>query len=237
MMTSLLQSLGGIHSGCGLGAIMWLAYAINLTLRNRHGASDEMVGIAFGILGLLVLTSIAAFPLVRHIHHNLFEIVHRLAGWTSLAMVWAFVLLSTFWDPATETYRVSSRSGTELVQMQGLWFTVATTVMIILPWLGVRRVAVDTLVVPNKLNSLIQFKGGVKPGFLVRISRSPLAEWHAFGIISDGQKSHTILAGAVGDFTKSLLEKPPTHVWVRTIHFAGIEAYIKVRFVRRGQLQ
>lgn len=31
-----------------------------------------------------------------------------------------------------------------------------------------------------------------------------------------------MLAGAVGDFTKSLVSNPPTHLWVRGVHFAGL---------------
>ncbi|CAM6121386.1 unnamed protein product [Calypogeia fissa] len=222
MTTALLQSVGGIHSGCGLGAIVWLVYALDHSFRNRHLASDAMLGIAIGILFLLFLSSLAAFPVLRHIYHNFFERVHRFAGWTSLGLVWAYVFLAAFWDPGTQSYRISNRTGKELARMQGLWLTVATTFMIILPWLGVRKVPVETLVPATKLNALITFQGGVQAGLLARISPSPFSEWHAFGIVSDGQKKHTLVAGSVGDFTISLVEMPPTHIWVRTFHFAGI---------------
>ncbi|KAI4343009.1 hypothetical protein MLD38_027561 [Melastoma candidum] len=45
----------------------------------------------------------------------------------------------------------------------------------------------------------------VKPGILGRISPCLLSEWHAFGIISRGKDKHMMLAGAVGDYTKSLV--------------------------------
>ncbi|CAM6128381.1 unnamed protein product [Calypogeia fissa] len=219
MTTSLLQSLGGIHSGCGLGAIMWLVYSLVLDFQYRHIASIQIVGVGLGILVLLVLSALAAFPILRHLHHNLFERVHRFAGWSAVGMVWVYVVLSSFWNPVTQSYHVSTKS---LVQSESLWFTVATTMMIIFPWLFVRKVPVETLVAPGKLNSLLLFEGGVKPGLLKRISPSPLSEWHAFGIISDGQTRHSILAGAVGDFTSSLMKNPPTHIWVRNFHFAGL---------------
>jgi len=95
------------------------------------------------------------------------------------------------------------------------------TIAILLPWLTVRRVPVDVSSLSGHA-SLIKFRGGLKSGILGRISPSPLSEWHAFGIISDGKTSHMMLAGAVGDFTKSLVSKPPTHLWVRTVHFAGL---------------
>ncbi|KAJ4915396.1 Uncharacterized protein Rs2_00946 [Raphanus sativus] len=34
-VTSLLQSLGGIHSGCGVSSIVWLVYSLVLTLKTR----------------------------------------------------------------------------------------------------------------------------------------------------------------------------------------------------------
>jgi len=75
-------------------------------------------------------------------------------------------------------------------------------------------------------------------GILGRISPSPLSEWHAFGIISDGKNEHMMLAGAVGDFTKSLVANPPAHLWVRQVHFAGlpylVNMYGRVLLVATG---
>ncbi|KAL0727571.1 hypothetical protein Bca4012_023664 [Brassica carinata] len=217
--TSLLQSLGGIHSGCGVSSIAWLVYALVLTLKNRDNASTAIIAVAFAILSLLCLTSVAAFPLVRHLHHNVFERVHRFSGWAALGLVWEFVILTISYDPMSRSY--TDNLGSKLIKTQEFWFTLAITVAVLLPWLSVRRVPVDVSSLSGHA-SLIKFRGGVKSGILGRISPSPLSEWHAFGIISDGKTSHMMLAGAVGDFTKSLVSKPPTHLWVRTVHFAGL---------------
>lgn len=218
-VTSLLQSLGGIHSGCGVSSIAWLVYALVLTLKDRDNTSTAIIAVASAILSLLCLTSLAAFPLVRHLHHNIFERVHRFAGWTALGLVWAFVILTISYDPKSRSY--SDNLGSKLIKTQEFWFTLTITVAILLPWLTVRRVPVNVSSLSGHA-SLIKFRGGVKSGILGRISPSPLSEWHAFGIISDGKTSHMMLAGAVGDFTKSLVSKPPTHLWVRTVHFAGL---------------
>ncbi|KAK3206998.1 hypothetical protein Dsin_021044 [Dipteronia sinensis] len=140
--TSLLQSLGGIHSGCGVSSVAWLVYALVLTLKNKANISSEIIAVAAAILSLLCLSCLAAFPLVRHLHHNVFE---RFQGHASI----------------------------------------------------------------------IKFEGGVKSGILGRISTSPLSEWQAFGIISDGKSEHMTLAGAVGDFTMSLVSNPSSYLWVR----------------------
>ncbi|WCJ27168.1 Adenylate-forming reductase 03009 [Euphorbia peplus] len=214
---SLLQSLGGIHSGCGVSSIAWLVYALVLTLQTRQNTSPEIIGVASAILSLLCLSSLAAFPLVRHLHHNVFERTHRFAGWSGLALVWVYVLLNLSYNPLTKYY---NPIGSKLLRQQEFWFILVTTILIITPWLTVRRVPVK-VTAPSGHASIIKFNGGVKAGMLGRISPSPLSEWHAFGIVSDGKDEHMMLAGAVGDYTKSLISNPPSHLWVRQVHFVG----------------
>ncbi|KAL5998438.1 hypothetical protein ACLOJK_009378 [Asimina triloba] len=235
MATSLLQSLGGIHSGCGVSSIAWLVYALVLTLENRANTCNEIVMFASAILSSLCLSSLAAFPLVRHLHHNLFERTHRIAGWAALGLLWCFILLNLSYNPISKSYDQVHSSG--LLKAPEFWLTSAITLLIILPWLTVRRVRV-TVTAPSGHASLIKFEGGVKAGLLGRISPSPLSEWHAFGIISAGRQEHMMLAGAVGDFTKSLVSHPPNHLWVRTLHFAGlpylVNMYRRVVLVATG---
>ncbi|KAF8031052.1 hypothetical protein BT93_D0286 [Corymbia citriodora subsp. variegata] len=234
--TSLLQSLGGIHSGCGISSLAWLVYALVLTLKDRDNSSPEIIGVASAILALIALSSLAAFPLVRHLHHNVFERIHRFAGWSALGLLWGFVILTVAYEPRTKNYK-SDELGSRLMRQQEFWFTVGITVLIIIPWVTVRRVPVKVSS-PSGHASIIKFQGGVKAGLLGRISPSPLSEWHAFGIISDGKDEHMMLAGAVGDFTQSLVTNPPTHLWVRQVHFAGlpylVNMYDRVLLVATG---
>ncbi|XP_054779235.1 adenylate-forming reductase 03009 [Prosopis cineraria] len=233
--TALLQSVGGIHSGCGFSSIAWLVYALVLTLKDRDNTSPEIIAVASAILGLLCLSSLAAFPLVRHLHHNVFERTHRFAGWTALLLLWAFIILTISYDPKSKSY--TSHLGSWLIKTQEFWLTIAITVIIIIPWLTVQRVRVNVSTASGHA-SIIKFEGGIKAGILGRISPSPLSEWHAFGIISDGKKDHMMLAGAVGDFTRSLVSNPPSHLWVRQVHFAGlpylVNMYERVLLVATG---
>ena len=232
--TSFLQSLGGIHSGCGVSSIAWLVYSLVLTMKNKDNTSPEIIGVACTILSLISLSSLAAFPLVRHLHHNVFERTHRFAGWLALMLLWLFSLLSISYKPTSQTYDFTM---SRVVKNQECWFTLAITILIIIPWLTVRRVPVSVSA-PSGHASIIKFEGGVQAGLLGRISPSPLSEWHAFGIISDGKKEHMMLAGAVGDFTKSLISTPPKHLWVRTMHFSGlpylVNLYQRVLLVATG---
>ncbi|KAG8051359.1 hypothetical protein GUJ93_ZPchr0001g29808 [Zizania palustris] len=200
--TAILQSLGGVHSGCGVSSLAWLVYALVQAIRHRDVTPPEIVAVASAILGLLGLSCFAAFPLMRHLHHNVFERTHRFAGWSALGLLWAFVVLSAGYDQESRTY--SRLTGVALAKRQDLWLAAAITFFTILPWLTVRRVPVTPL------------------------ARSPLSEWHAFGIISDGGGTHAMLAGAVGDFTRGLVSNPPSHLWVRGVRFAGLPYLINM---------
>lgn len=217
--TSFLQSLGGIHSSCGVSSVAWLIYSLVLTLKAPENTSTEIVFVATTIAALLILSCLSAFPLIRHLHHNVFERTHRFAGWIALALLWAFVVLTVCYNPKTKSYNQISIP--TLAGKQEFWFTFAITLFIMLPWLSIKRVPVS-VTAPSGHASLIKFEGGIPAGLLGRISRSPLSEWHAFGIISNGKDNHMMLAGAVGDFTKGLVSHPPNHLWVRGLHFAGL---------------
>eukprot|EP00253_Pinus_taeda_P005023 PITA_05023 len=174
--TSFLQTVGGIHSGCGVSSILWLIYSLHQTLSH-----------------------------LRHLHHNVFENFHRFAGWAAIALLWAFVILTASYNPVDKSYDVR---GSSLVKKQEFWFTLLITLAIIFPW----------------------FQGGIESGILGRISRSPLSDWHAFGIISDGKEEHMMLAGAVGDFTRRLPSPADVYViWVAK----GIEENFGEEIVRK----
>lgn len=121
--TSLLQSLGGIHSGCSVSSIAWLIYALILALNDRENTSPEIIALASIILGLLYLSSLAEFPLVWHLHHNVFERTHRFAGWSALGLLWAFVILKISYDLETKSYK--DDFGSTLIVQQEFWFIVA----------------------------------------------------------------------------------------------------------------
>jgi hypothetical protein len=66
---------------------------------------------------------------------------------------------------------------------------------------------------------VLRFERGMQQGLLSRISRSSVMEYHAFGIISEGvhAKYHYLICGVQGDFTRGLVNNPPTHIWTRQL--------------------
>jgi hypothetical protein len=219
--TSVLQHLGGIHSGCAVSAVIWLIYRVVDNFRDLDGITHTSVLVLGVITNVVVfIAALSAFPWVRNTHHNVFERQHRFFGWTGIIMTWAFVVAGDLWDPVSRSWNLS---GVGLLRHQDFWFIVGMTVFVALPWFFVREVPVD-IELPSPKVAIIRFKRGMQQGLLGRISRSPILEYHAFGLVSESRhaKYHYMIAGVQGDFTRSLVQNPPKTIWTRELKFAGV---------------
>ncbi|EIN06733.1 hypothetical protein PUNSTDRAFT_72474 [Punctularia strigosozonata HHB-11173 SS5] len=210
--TSVLQHLGGIHSGCASSGFAWLIFRVD-----NHDAVLVM-GV---ITNIAVAVSIAsAFPWVRNTHHNVFERHHRFIGWLGLASTWVFVVLGDSYDLEKHAW---NPDGVRVLRQQDFWYAFGMTVFILIPWCTVREVPVD-VELPSPKVAVLRFERGMQQGLLSRISRSSIMEYHAFGIVSEGvhAKYHYLICGVQGDFTRGLVNNPPTHIWTRQLKFAGV---------------
>ncbi|KAF8892609.1 hypothetical protein BD779DRAFT_1436875 [Infundibulicybe gibba] len=218
--TSVLQHLGGIHSGCALSGVLWLLLKVINNFRHLDVNHDAVLIMGVVTNLAVMISALSAFPWVRNTHHNVFERHHRFVGWIGLIATWAFVILGDTYDPITRTWNLN---GVALIRHQDFWFTMGMTVFIALPWFFVREVEVD-IELPSAKVAIIRFKRGMQQGLLGRVSRSSIMEYHAFGIVSEGRdaKYHYMIAGVQGDFTKSLVNDPPKTIWTRELKFAGV---------------
>ncbi|KAI1784356.1 hypothetical protein LXA43DRAFT_225909 [Ganoderma leucocontextum] len=242
--TSILQHLGGIHSGCATSGFLWLIFRVTLIFID-HKDNHDAVLIMGVVTNLAVSISIlSAFPWVRNTHHNVFERHHRFIGWLGLLSTWVFVVLGDSYDLDTHSW---NPDGMRVIRQQDFWYTFGMTVLyvlfqqplrthitgitltshticsILIPWFTVREVKVD-IEVPSPKVAILRFERGMQQGLLSRVSRSSIMEYHAFGIISEGThaKYHYLICGVQGDFTRSLVNDPPTHVWTRQLKFSGV---------------
>ncbi|KAF9526634.1 hypothetical protein CPB83DRAFT_769970 [Crepidotus variabilis] len=218
--TSALQHLGGIHSGCATSGFLWLIFRVASILidhRNNHDSILVMGVITNIIVGISIAS---AFPWVRNTHHNVFERHHRFMGWLGLISTWVFVVLGDSYDMDTHQW---NPDGMHIVKQQDFWFAFGMTVFVIIPWFTIREVRVE-VEIPSPKVAIIRFERGMQQGLLARISRSSIMEYHAFGIISEGPRSkeHYLICGVQGDFTRELVNNPPTHLWTRQLKFAGV---------------
>jgi len=218
--TSVLQHLGGIHSGCATSGFIWLVFKITEVLldrRNNHKAT-----IAMGVITnvFIFISVLSAFPWLRNNFHNIFERHHRFIGWLGLITTWIFVILSDSWDPVHKRWNPSGRF---IIGDQQFWFAIGMTTFVVIPWITVREVPVD-IELPSPKVAIIRFQRGMQQGLLGRVSRSSIMEYHAFGIISEGKhaKYHYMICGVQGDFTRSLVNDPPRTLWTRELKFAGV---------------
>ncbi|EIM90402.1 uncharacterized protein STEHIDRAFT_51165 [Stereum hirsutum FP-91666 SS1] len=218
--TSVLQHLGGIHSGCATSGIIWILLKV---VRNfvAHNSQNDAI-LVFGVVTnlALVITAMAAFPWVRNNHHNAFERPHRFVGWTGIVLTWVFTILGDCWDEDTQSWDVS---GKHIVRQQDFWFVMGMTIFTVTPWACTRHVKVD-IELPSPKVAILRFERGMQQGLLARISRSAVKEYHAFGVISEGRhaKYHYLICGVQGDFTRSLVNDPPERIWTRELKFAGV---------------
>ncbi|KAI0034700.1 hypothetical protein K488DRAFT_44911 [Vararia minispora EC-137] len=218
--TSVLQHLGGIHSGCALSGFAWLIFRVTLIFIDHKNNHDAVLVTGVVTNLAVAVSAISAFPWVRNNHHNVFERYHRFVGWLGLLATWIFVVLGDCYDLETRSWRPS---GAYLMHQQDFWFAFGMTVFVLFPWLTVREVEVD-IEIPSPKVAVIRFKRGMQQGLLARIARSSIMEYHAFGIISEGThaKYHYLICGVQGDFTRKLVSDPPTHLWTRELKFAGV---------------
>jgi hypothetical protein len=219
-VTSGLLHLGGIHAGCAVASLVWLA--IGLFYRLSEGPADKRwvnLPLLSAMLACLTIMCVTALPAVRRRYHDLFEHTHRFLGWSALLLLWANVLLTA--NDSPQAGAVGPLAA--MPKNASFWLTVAITALVLSPWLTVRRVQVQARVLSRAVTE-ITFPGGSEPGAFGRISRHPLADWHAFALFAGtrGAVSHSMVISGLGDFTKGLIITPPAALYVRTVKFPGL---------------
>ncbi|KAJ4992349.1 amino acid adenylation domain-containing protein [Stagonosporopsis vannaccii] len=209
-----LHHYGGVHVGCALSALMWyITFAALNTVRVLGLISQGRititlyVDIATGYTALLaiLLMCVTAIPYLRVRCHNTFETTHRFGGWAALLVLWIHAGISTLTpDASMPLYAHSS-----------LWLIVLTTLLIILPWLRIRRVPITIHPVSEREVQVTFPYTNMPHTSTLRTSTTPLTEWHAFATIPINDRTTKILISRAGDWTTSLIASPPSHLWIR----------------------
>ncbi|KAF6829992.1 nonribosomal peptide synthetase 12 [Colletotrichum plurivorum] len=219
---------GGVHSGCAVSATVWwviftgAATGNFLASETIYPVSIVTLTLTYLILLLLLGILVMAYPTIRAKMHDQFEWTHRFAGWSALALVWAHVIAT-----AAGSATPQEPLGITLAKTPALYLVAATTISIALPWMRLRRVKV----VPEPLS-----KHAVRlhfdfttPGPCtsrgVRITDRPMVEWHAFAAIPEPDgPGFSIVVSKAGDWTKKIIENPPTSIWTRGTPASGVLA-------------
>ena len=200
---------GGLHIGATVCATVWFTlFTATLTAQLIAGTASYgvgLVGLTYLILVLLIGMVVLASAPLRQKHHDLFERSHRFGGWTVLALFGLHSYLSA--------------AGPAHVVVLGL-----VVVSVALPWLRLRRVPVR-IDSPSAHVALTRFDYGVTPfaGSSTTVSRNPLLEWHSFANVpSPNQHGFRLTISRAGDWTATLIDDKPSHLWVKGIPTAGV---------------
>ncbi|KAI8451272.1 hypothetical protein BY996DRAFT_4586205 [Phakopsora pachyrhizi] len=225
-VVGILYHIGGLHSGSGLSAFLWL-----LVSSCRHFSQIQryhpIVLISLTTcLGCILLTCISAFPVFRGPHHNLFEIIHRFVGWFGILSTFLFIIVSSFWD--SDRRRWDASTGRLVIHLE-LWFLVSIFLLIISSWITTAKVPVQIHTSSDKA-TVIRVPGGLTSGLHTRISKGGLQEWHIFGSISEGKHSdcHYIVAAVQGEFTRMLNVEKPQMLYTKTWKPCGLPYFSRM---------
>ncbi|KAL1799599.1 hypothetical protein ACET3X_003636 [Alternaria dauci] len=210
---------GGLHIGCSLAALLWYCYFVflNTNFFLDSVKQDKATGwmwadifTCYAILLSILIVCILAHPRLRVRFHDAFEHTHRFGGWTTLLVLWINAGVAS-----------NNPGSPPLYANAALWLLASTTFLIILPWTRMRRVPIIAEVVSSREIKLTFPYKNMPYTSTARFSLSPLLEWHAFATIPIQASSTPTISSAyivisqAGDWTKSIITSPPTHIWIR----------------------
>jgi hypothetical protein len=174
---------GGLHSGCGIAAVIW--YIVFTGLVARHLLVEPYIepaiaGLTLAIMILLLAITIFAHPTLRQKLHNWFEATHRFAGWTIVGLFWAQVVLTSYYGAKSSS---SPPLGTLLLETPAFWCLIIITFCIVYSWIRLRaRTVYAEHLSPHAIR--LHFKHAIPTYCMgVRVTDSPLKETHAFATI------------------------------------------------------
>ena len=228
-----VYEFGGVHSGASFCALAWLSYiACFLTKSATSGAFRNVgvIALAYILVMIFIGTIIFAYPTMRRRAHNTFERTHRFAGWTANLLFWTLILIAAN-DIAARAPQPRSLGGV-LVTIPSFYLLTANTIHTILPWLRIRRL--PTIPEPLSPNAVrLHLKANIAQFYTIRISDSPLSEWHSFACFPDkfsinGSTNSVIIAKA-GDWTSKTIVAPLPSYWTRGLPTRGV-LYLSLMF-------
>lgn len=218
---------GGIHSGCGVSAIMWfILQSILVTLdyiRNWRSTLWTLnLFTSWFIILMLLVVSVSAWPAFRRKYHNKFENLHRYAGITGVVVFWIHLFIIVLLEQEKDKHYdglLDESFGIRLIKVPSFWLLLVSTCCGILSWsrLRSRPVVAEQLGAGSIGHAIrLHFKYyNMKPFYGVKVSTHPHREWHSFATIPDPRGGFSILVSNAGDWTNEIVNNPPKALYVR----------------------
>ncbi|KAK0286656.1 hypothetical protein LTR35_002017 [Friedmanniomyces endolithicus] len=224
---SLTYNYGGVRAGAAISALLWYTVYAAMVGRHFHGTDAQVKAVSAitaGILVLFVTLILLSHPSIRRHYHNQWELSHRYGGWTAVALVWAQTLLVEVTDAHT-THQPLAKT---LLHLPTFYFLLVIMMCLLYPWLRLKRLPVRATYLSTHATRL-NFTDRTMPTCRgVRLTRNPFLENHGFATIPnapplpqtkrnpnhasslDPEKGYSILISNAGDFTRTLIQHPPS---------------------------
>jgi NAD(P)H-flavin reductase len=223
-----IYELGGVHSGAATSSIVWLCVftgfltkdMIDFSTPEWTVKSPMIIVVAYILLFVLLLISVTAYPTCRFKAHNTFECVHRWGGWFSLCIFWLELVL--FSEISSQKQIQNEPLGVVMIGLPAFWLLLVSSFHVVLPWLRLRKLKVTSEKLSDRATRL-HFKEAIPLFVGLRLSKTPLGEWHSFAAIpSRDGRGGSILISNAGDWTKDCIQNPREFYWIKGVPVTGV---------------
>lgn len=140
----------------------------------------------------------------------------RFGGWLAIGAFWGLLVLLCKEAQATTDHR---HFGWIIATHPVFWMLVVITLCLVLPWYKLRRVPVEVeRLSDHAIRLSFKYQTTVPLCSAPRITDHPLKEWHAFASIpraAENGGGFSLLVSRAGDWTKKIIDNPPTHLYKR----------------------
>lgn len=223
---------GGVHSGAAFSSVIW--FIILTCFLTKDFASNyhnpAIITITYILLIVLFTLCVNALPAFRFSSHNTFENIHRWGGYFSLALFWVEIIVFSH----TLSRHSNSTTALTLFQLPATYFLLLTTLHCIIPWLRLHKLhTTPEILSPHAVR--LHFQEPI-PSFVgIRISDSPLTEWHSFACIPARDPATgavktggSVIISNAGDWTKKTIENPRTWYWIKGVPVTGVMCMARI---------
>jgi len=218
---------GGAHSGSGVAAVVWyilytaIATKNYIQTRNRDDLASLITSYILVTMFCLILA--AAHPRFRVMFHDYFEAAHRFAGWSALIVFWTHNIFAAGASSKQEAISL----GKYLIHSPNFWFLIISTSCSVVSWSRLRHRNVYPEILSDHAIRLHFKYMAMQPFYGLKVSDQPLTEWHAFATIPDEDENgkingFSVVVSNAGDWTKKVINHPPTKLWVRGYPLHGL---------------
>lgn len=175
---------GGVHSGCGVAAVVWFIMYTGLTTREfvtnpTHEVKSSVI-VCYLLITMFLFILGGAHPWFRVRYHDYFEAIHRFAGWCCLVILWSHTFIV-----GTSNASIHHESlGKAISSQPSFWFLLISSMCGVISWFRLRKREVFPEILSDHAIRLHFKYKAMQPFYGIKLSDNPLFEWHGWSKLS-----------------------------------------------------